>query len=115
MTILFLLATIFTMLLGALGALFFKKAGASHSGSFVRLAFNGHFVFGAFLYGLSLIGYVLLLKRLPLTIMYPLTSITYIWVAILSIVLLKERMTGKKALGIGLVIFGIVVVTWGAV
>lgn len=69
-------------LLGSLGGFFFKKCtsrGLKLSGFFIlNLGIGGVF------YVLGALLNIQLLKMMPYTIVYPLTSITYIWTLILS-------------------------------
>ncbi|WP_310196946.1 EamA family transporter [Neobacillus niacini] len=89
---------------GSLGGYFFKKA-SSHS-----LGFNKGFLFnlclGGFFYVLGALLNILLLKYLPYTIVYPLTSITYLWTMILSYFLLSEKINYKKIGGVSLIGLG---------
>jgi len=109
----FLPAVAIVMLFGALGGYFFKLSSKTISIHPMRLLRNWRFWAGGFLYAISLIGYFMLLRLVPLSVMYPLSSITYIWVALLSWWLLKERFTGKKIAGIALIVVGIVVLAVG--
>lgn len=91
-------------LLGSLGGFFFKKCtsrGLKLSGFFIlNLGIGGVF------YVLGALLNIQLLKMMPYTIVYPLTSITYIWTLILSSFFLSEKMNRRKWFGILLVITG---------
>lgn len=67
---------------------------------FIKLAI------GAGFYGISALINIYVLKFLPYTIVYPLTSITYIWTFIISKVFLGEVITLKKIVGILLILIG---------
>lgn len=89
---------------GAFGGFFFKKAtlkGFKISAYF--LLFLG---IGGFCYLLSSILNIMVLKQLPYTIVFPLTSITYIWTLLISYFFLKESITVKKVVGIILICMG---------
>ena len=65
---------------------------------------------GFFFYGISIIISVIALRGSELTILYPLASLNYIWVSLLSVKYLKERMNKYKWLGIVLIILGVVLI-----
>ncbi|MBI2546513.1 EamA family transporter [Candidatus Woesearchaeota archaeon] len=108
-------ALVFTAtLIGAFGALFFKKASATirrHIGSFLT---NINLYIGGFLYALSTVFFIPALKFGDLSLVYPLTSLTYIWVTILSSVYLKEKINAYKIAGIALIFVGIAAIGIGS-
>ncbi|WP_325175613.1 EamA family transporter [Paenibacillus sonchi] len=91
-------------LIGSFGGYFFKLSTTQSIG--LHKTFIVNLLIGGFLYLIGAYLNVLLLKRVPYTIGYPLTSITYIWTMILSKWLLKENITSKKIIGVCLIIFG---------
>jgi uncharacterized membrane protein len=97
-------------LFGSLGSYFFKKATVYLD------AINKEFLLNLFVGGgLYLAGAILniiLLKAAPYTIVYPLTSITYIWTMFISRTLLNERISIKKMIGVFLVILGAIFLTF---
>jgi uncharacterized membrane protein len=62
---------------------------------------------------LSAILNVIALKYGELSVLTPVTSLTYIWACLFSGIFLKERMTRRKWLGVALIVFGVVLVTLG--
>ncbi|MBR9703539.1 EamA family transporter [Candidatus Woesearchaeota archaeon] len=103
-------AMIVITLLGALGAFFFKKSSEHFSLNPFKLIKDWHFILAAVLYAISSLGYVSLLRLEKLSILYPLASLQYIWVAILGAWLLGEHITKRKILGIGIIVIGIVLI-----
>ena len=94
--------------IGAFGALFLKK------GSHFKLkdAYKNYpLILGLLLYGLSSILFIYILRFGELSIIYPLTSLSYVWVIILSIWLLKEKITKLKWLGIIFIILGVILLS----
>lgn len=102
---------VFCTLLGAAGAILLKKAGSRLSLNPLRLMRNFNLIAGFSLYVLASIIFIYVLKLGELSAIYPLTSLSYVWVAIASARLLKERLTTGKLLGIGMVIIGVVLLT----
>ncbi|SFF77194.1 undecaprenyl phosphate-alpha-L-ara4N flippase subunit ArnE [Halobacillus alkaliphilus] len=103
-TISWLLVVLLFTLLGAVGGYFFKKA-TSH-GFALNTYFFKHLIVGCSFYGAGAILNIITLNYLPYTIVFPLTSITYVWTLIISYFLLKEVITLKKVIGVTLIIAG---------
>jgi len=106
---------IFTII-GSFGSILLKKgSGRFHldfsTKGIINLLTNWNIIFGGLLYFLSLIGFIFLLRQQELSILYPLTSIGYIFVTLFSVWLLKERINAYKILGIALIIFGVWMIT----
>ncbi|QPA33286.1 EamA family transporter [Anoxybacillus caldiproteolyticus] len=105
----FLLLMLMT-LSGALGGYYFKKASSQRLG--FHLSFLLPFFIGGILYFIGAVLNIIILKQLPYTIVFPLTSITYIWTLVLSYVLLKENITRKKIAGVLLILIGSIFLVW---
>ncbi len=102
----FLLPICFMTFLGALGAFFFKRASAKAEG-LETLIKEPQLYIGGMLYVMSALLNIVLLRYMDYSVLYPMTAITYIWTLLLSNVLLRERITSKKLLGILCICFGI--------
>ncbi|MFK4437423.1 EamA family transporter [Paenibacillus sp. RC21] len=89
---------------GALGGLFLKKLSLYTIG--INRPFLTHLFWAGLLYILGALLNILLLKYLPYTVVYPLTSITYIWTLIFSKIYLKETISARKIGGVLLIICG---------
>ncbi|WP_235218415.1 EamA family transporter [Paenibacillus sp. FSL R7-269] len=98
--VLFILMTLF----GAFGGYAFKRLSAYKPG--INKGFLLFFLSGGMLYFLGAISNIILLRNLPYTILYPLSSVTYIWTILISYFLLSEKVSRKKILGITLIIVG---------
>ena len=70
---------------------------------------NYHLMLGLFFYGISTIIFIPALKGGHLSLLYPLVSVSYIFVSFLSQWILKEKMNKYKWSGIVLIILGITV------
>jgi drug/metabolite transporter (DMT)-like permease len=57
---------------------------------------------------------VLALRHGELSVLYPLISLSYVWVAILSVVVFGEAMNPFKILGIFVIMAGVAVMGMGA-
>ena len=97
-------------LCGSLGALFFKRGAANVSGLRSLLTSPWLWLGGCcYLAGAAL--NILLLRGYDYSVVYPLTSLTYVWSLALSAALLHERVTAQKLLGVAAVCLGVFLLT----
>ena len=68
---------------------------------------NPYLFAGYALLGISSILLILALRHGELSILYPVIALTYVWVAILSVVLFHEQMPMLRVLGIATVVTGV--------
>ena len=95
---------LFACVIGAFGALFLKLASGKVS---MKKLLNKELIWGIFLYGIGSVFFIVALKYGELSVLYPFVATTYIWVALLSIKYLKEKMNWLKWMGIALIIIGV--------
>ena len=62
---------------------------------------------GLTLYGFGSILMIWALRNGELSVLYPLISLSYVWVAILSVVIFHDRMSGLRISGIATIIAGV--------
>ncbi len=98
-----LIATIF----GSFGALFLKQGSKTFSFNLTKLLKNYNIILGFFLYGVAYVLLILALKEGKLSVLYPLVSLGYIWISIISIKFLGERMNAWKWVGVVTIICGV--------
>ena len=94
-------------LVGAFGPILLKKASAKKLSKLSSLITNYHLFGGVFLYGIGTVLFIPALKGGDLSILYPFVSLTYIWVSLLSVKFLGEKMNLIKWLGIVFIILGV--------
>ncbi len=87
------------------------KSGANQlaSGSPIEMITNVRLVAGYSLYGVSTIFLVLALRDGALSILYPVISLTYVWVTLLSLYFLNESMNLFKLAGLVVIVIGVAV------
>lgn len=68
---------------------------------------------GYSMYGVSMILLVLALRDGELSQLYPVISLTYVWVCLLSVFVLREPVNFFKAAGVLLIVFGVAVLGRG--
>jgi multidrug transporter EmrE-like cation transporter len=71
------------------------------------MATNPHLIGGYALYALMTVVFIFALRDEELSILYPIISLTYVWVAALSIWLFGESMNAAKLLGILVIVAGV--------
>jgi drug/metabolite transporter (DMT)-like permease len=106
--VIFVLGTI----IGAYGSVYLKLGAKDFNLNLIKQLRNKNIILGLFLFAFSTILYVLLLKTERLSLLYPLTSLGYIWVSLLSVALLKEKMSIYKWMGIACIIAGIFLINY---
>lgn len=94
-------------LVGAFGPILLKRGSAAFNTSVRALLRNYNVIGGIFLYVVSSIIFIPALRGGDLSILYPIVSVNYIWVSLLSVKFLNEKMNSFKWFGILLIIFGV--------
>ena len=104
---------ILATLIGAFGPILLKKASAKKLSSIKSLATNYHLFGGVALYAVGTILFIPALKGGDLSVLYPFVALVYIWVSLLSVKFLNEKMNKFKWFGIALIIMGVSFIGFG--
>lgn len=97
---------------GTFGALFFKKGIAKMKGiSPFSLITIPEVYIGATFYLIGAAFNIILLKFMSYTVLYPMTSLTYVWTLFVSSVVLKERINKNKIIAIVFICAGVLVLS----
>ena len=96
--------------LAALGQVSLKIGSMRLNKSIASMMKNFAFLAGVFLYGFSSILCIIALKGGELTVLYPVASLNYVWVSLLSMKYLKEKMNKYKWGGIALIMVGVILI-----
>ncbi|HEY3742943.1 MAG TPA: hypothetical protein VGL53_24015 [Bryobacteraceae bacterium] len=98
-------------ILGAAAQILMKKgADPSIHGmipTIVRIFTNIDMFIGYALYGISAVLLVLALRRGQLSLLYPVIALTFVWVAVLSVIVFHETLTPMRIAGITTVVLGV--------
>ena len=103
--------------LNAAGQLCLKRATiarAAHAVAARDVFLSPWLVFGAFALGASMLLWVQVLRRVPLTVAHPLTGAVFIVVPVASHLLWGEPLGALRLFGIGVIVVGIALVASGA-
>jgi uncharacterized membrane protein len=104
---------ILSTLFSALGPILFKKGSTRFNLNPFTQIKNYYLIGGIIVYTLGLIAFIPSLRGGNLSVLYPILSLKYVWVTLLSIFILREVVTKKQWAGIVLIISGILLVTIG--
>ena len=104
-------------ILGAAAQIMMKKgADPSIHGmipTIIRIFTDLNLFTGYALYGTSAVLLVLALRKGQLSMLYPVIALTFVWVAILSVVIFHESMSTMRMAGIATVVCGVGLLGWG--
>lgn len=105
---------VFATILGGLGALMFKLGSGNFRFNPLELIKNWRLMLGFALYGGSTIPFIYALRFGELSVLYPFASMQYIWITILSVIVLKEKLNWKRVLGLVFIIGGVALIGLGS-
>lgn len=110
---------LFLSLLAGISGQFFLKAGALKLGKVNAENVISHIlgmvtipelVIGLVLYGLGAIAYILLLTRVNLSIVGPSVALSYVFSVLLGYFVFKETIPMERVVGLGFIVFGVILV-----
>lgn len=101
----------FVVFIISLGQVLYKLASSKidmdHNKWIFSLIFNSHFIIAILLYVLASGLWVLAIKNMPLSIIYPITALAYFFVPLLSYFFLGENLKISTFIGAFLIAFGV--------
>ena len=105
---------VFATLIGAFGSLCFKTGSDKLTRDIKKLLTNYRIMLGFLLYSISSIFFIIGLRGGELSVLYPLVAVGYVWICLLSIKFLKEKMNTWKWLGIIFIMVGVSLIGIGS-
>lgn len=120
--ILAIFLSVLSSLIGSVGAIYlkmasnkgiFKQINLSKKNKFSEIHKNNIFInnkeliIGFTLYIIGILTFVPALMYGELSILYPIISLSYVWVALISMKVFKEKVSSVKWIGIVLIIIGV--------
>ena len=96
-----------SIIFNIVGNHFFKFAGTAMKISVTNKDFLLFSFLGFLIYGIAAIFYIISLKDIPLSVAYPMLSITYIITIFTSYYFFKEPITATKLIGVALILCGL--------
>ena len=94
--------------------LFLKFGANKFEASFFVSLINLPLIIGVILYCLGAVLMVLALKYGDLSVVYPFFGLSFVWVALLSLIFLAESLALLQWIGILVILTGVSFVGWGA-
>ena len=109
------IALVFTCTVLGAAAQLFIKVGMNHFSMDhpIGALTNLPLIAGYVLYGINTLLLVLALREAELSLMYPIIALTYVWVTLLSYLLLHEQGNLYKNVGIATIVIGVAVIGRG--
>ena len=93
--------------IGACGSLYFKKASVNLTKRVFANFKNKDLLIGLSFYLLSSIIFILALRHEDVSVLYPITSLSYIWASLLAMKYLGEKPNLLRWLGVIIIIIGV--------
>jgi len=85
----------------------FSLKKSTTGGTVLSIIMNKYFYLGGLLYIIGTAFNILLLKKMPYSVVIPLGSICYIWTMLIARIFLKEKIGIGKIIGVLLIFFGV--------
>ncbi len=100
--------------LTTIAQLFFKLGSSTVSFSITSIIFNYFLIIGLASYGLSAILFILALRLGELSFLYPFWALSFVWISLVSMVVLNESVGISNWVGIAFIVTGISFIGFGA-
>jgi multidrug transporter EmrE-like cation transporter len=101
--------------LNAVAQIFLKRYALftqGFEGSKISLALNSNLMLAALCYATSIVTWISALKTVRLSAAYPLQSLGYVIVAILSFYIFREKISIQYTIGLLIIVLGVVIMSW---
>ena len=108
-----ILLVLVATLIGSFGSVFLKAGSGRLRVSLGSLLLNWRLAAGVILFLASSIFFVIGIRRGELTILYPMVSLGYIFTMAWAKLFFGEPLTRNKFIGLGVIVFGIVILSLG--
>lgn len=105
-----IILVIASSIIGAYGGFVFKNASKKIAFNLNGIIKNYNLILGFILFGVSSVIYIAALKRGDLNVLYPISSLTYIWSTLMAKRFLGEKINSYKWFGISLIILGAILI-----
>lgn len=107
--VLFMLIFIFGVFISSVSQIFLKKSAEKEYSSWIKEYLNPRVIFAYAVFFAATLCTIIAYKKIPLSLGPILESSGYFFVAVLSYLFLKEKISKKKMLGLAIIIIGIVI------
>lgn len=107
--VLFMLIFIFGVFISSVSQIFLKKSAEKEYSSWIKEYLNPRVIFAYAVFFAATLCTIIAYKKIPLSLGPILESSGYFFVAVLSYLFLKEKISKKKMLGLAVIIIGIII------
>ena len=104
---------LFCTILVSSAQVFYKKGSALLEFNFISIITNYYILIGLVLYGLGFLIMIYAFKHGEVTVLYPIITLSYVWVSLMSVYFFSEIMNVYKWLGVLVIIVGIIFIGIG--
>jgi len=101
-------------LIGSFGPIYLKRSSKRFGLSIKGIFLNKDLIIGIAFYAIGTVLFIPALRYGDLSVLYPMVATAYIWVSLLSIKMLGEKMNRNKWLGILVIIIGVMLIGFGS-
>ena len=105
---------LFATWIGAFGSVYLKRGSNKLEFNVRKIIGNHELILGLSLFVFSSVFFIIGLKGGELSVLYPLVAASYIWISLLSVKMLGERMNKYKWVGIVLIVLGVSLIGLGS-
>ena len=99
---------VISSIIGATGGYFFKQASSNLSFKISSLLKNFKLFVGFFFFGIAALLGVIALMGGELNVLYPISSLSYVWSLFIGKKILNEKINIYKLGGVGLIMIGLI-------
>ena len=93
---------------GVIGQVLLKSGAGAES--FLRQMLAPHTIIGLFLYGVAAFLYIIVLRKIPVSIAFPSVSLSYVVVAVIGHLLWNEPLGFYQIAGLVLIVGGVILI-----
>lgn len=95
----------------SLSQVLWKMGVDSDAQSFFHKLMNVYVILGGFFYFLAAGGLVAAFRDGELSVLYPVVSLSFVWVSIMSLLVLEESLSAMDCLGITSIVCGVSIIS----
>lgn len=95
--------------MAAVGQVYLKQYSICEKGKGLRKIFHFYLILSVVFFLCSTFLSIYVLKKLSFTIFYTLTALNFVFIALLSAIVLKEKVDKTKVIGIVIIVLGLVI------
>ena len=104
---------VFCTVLTSAAQVFYKKGVSGLNFGSIDYSAAGIVLIGLIIYAIAAVIMIFAFKHGEVTVLYPIVTLSYIWVSLFSVYFFNETMTFYKWLGVGTIIVGIIFIGIG--